>query len=137
MSEKAASAVNQVPAAQFNAVSGADDYFQTVVINALLVILKDQALSSHHHTVIDAVMSIFKTQGLKCATFLPQVCWPAAFYCPFYTWISLDHPCLHFCYPYCFCCPVAGVPSTTTRYFGWNHQATGPELYARNLRPDY
>lgn len=78
MSEKTTSAVNQVPAAQFNAVTGADDYFQTVVINALLVILKDQALSSHHHTVIDAVMSIFKTQGLKCATFLPQVCWSAA-----------------------------------------------------------
>jgi hypothetical protein len=75
VSEKAVTAVNQVPVAQFNAVSGADDYFQTVVINALLVILKDQALSSHHHTVIEAVMSIFKTQGLKCVTFLPQVCW--------------------------------------------------------------
>lgn len=66
-------AVNQVPVAQYNAVSGADDYFQTVVINSLLIILKDQALSSHHHTVIEAVMSIFKTQGLKCVTFLPQV----------------------------------------------------------------
>jgi phosphatidylinositol kinase/protein kinase (PI-3 family) len=59
--------------AQYNAVSGAEDYFQTVVINSLLVILKDQTLSSHHHTVIEAVMSIFKTQGLKCVTFLPQV----------------------------------------------------------------
>lgn len=66
-------AVNQVPVAQYSAVSGADDYFQTVVINSLLVILKDQSLSSHHHIVIEAVMSIFKTQGLKCVTFLPQV----------------------------------------------------------------
>ncbi|XP_006461841.1 hypothetical protein AGABI2DRAFT_151460 [Agaricus bisporus var. bisporus H97] len=73
VSEKAVTAVIQVPVAQFNAVSGADDYFQTVVINSLLVILKDQALSSHHHTVIEAVMSIFKTQGLKCVTFLPQI----------------------------------------------------------------
>lgn len=73
VSEKAVAAVNQVPVTQYNAVSGADDYFQTVVINSLLVILKDQALSSHHHTVIEAVMSIFKTQGLKCVTFLPQI----------------------------------------------------------------
>lgn len=51
-----------------------DDYFQSVVINHLLAILKDQALSTHHHTVIEAIMSIFKTQGLKCVTFLPQVC---------------------------------------------------------------
>ncbi|KAF9454266.1 phosphatidylinositol 3-kinase [Macrolepiota fuliginosa MF-IS2] len=72
-SEKAVSALNQVPVAQYNAVSGADDYFQTVVINSLLVILRDQSLSSHHHTVIEAVMSIFKTQGLKCVTFLPQI----------------------------------------------------------------
>jgi FKBP12-rapamycin complex-associated protein len=50
-----------------------DDYYQTVVINALLGILKDLSLSSQHHTVIEAVMSIFKTQGLKCVSFLPQV----------------------------------------------------------------
>ena len=50
-----------------------DDYFQTVVINHLLAILKDQALSAHHHAVIEAIMSIFKTQGLKYVTLLPQV----------------------------------------------------------------
>jgi serine/threonine-protein kinase mTOR len=53
--------------------SASDDYFQTVVINALLGILKDQSLSNQHHTVIEAIMSIFKTQGLKCVMFLPQV----------------------------------------------------------------
>jgi FKBP12-rapamycin complex-associated protein len=53
--------------------SASDDYYQTVVINALLGILKDQSLGSQHHTVIEAIMSIFKTQGLKCVTFLPQV----------------------------------------------------------------
>ena len=50
-----------------------DDYYQTVAINALLSILKDQSLNSQHHKVIEAIMSIFKTQGLKCVSFLPQV----------------------------------------------------------------
>ncbi|PFH51827.1 hypothetical protein AMATHDRAFT_58344 [Amanita thiersii Skay4041] len=71
--ETSLTAVNQVPVTQQGVTSASDDYFQTVVINALLAILKDQALSSHHHTVIEAVMSIFKTQGLKCVTFLPQI----------------------------------------------------------------
>jgi FKBP12-rapamycin complex-associated protein len=62
-----------VPVAQHSASSSSEDYFQTVVIKSLLDILKDQSLSSHHHTVIEAIMSIFKTQGLKCVTFLPQV----------------------------------------------------------------
>ena len=65
--------MNQVPVAQHTATSSSDDYYQSVVINKLLLILKDQALNSHHHTVIEAIMSIFKTQGLKCVTFLPQV----------------------------------------------------------------
>jgi FKBP12-rapamycin complex-associated protein len=72
-SETAMTAVNQVPVTQQSAAAASDDYFQTVVITALLAILKDQALSGHHHTVIEAIMSIFKTQGLKCVTFLPQV----------------------------------------------------------------
>ena len=58
--------------------SASDDYYQTVVVNALLAMLRDQAVSGHHHTVIAAIMSIFKTQGLKCVTFLPQVCY---FFC--------------------------------------------------------
>ncbi|KIM49486.1 hypothetical protein M413DRAFT_21701 [Hebeloma cylindrosporum] len=72
-SETAVAAVNQVPVAQHTPTSTSDDYFQTVVITSLLSILKDQALSSHHHAVIEAIMSIFKTQGLKCVTFLPQI----------------------------------------------------------------
>ncbi|KAF8892145.1 phosphatidylinositol 3-kinase [Infundibulicybe gibba] len=70
-SETAMTAANQAPVTQNSAAS--DDYFQTVVISSLLAILKDQSLTSHHHTVIEAVMSIFKTQGLKCVTFLPQI----------------------------------------------------------------
>ncbi|KAF8817420.1 phosphatidylinositol 3-kinase [Phlegmacium glaucopus] len=72
-SETAVAAVNQVPVSQHITTSASDDYFQTVVITSLLAILKDQSLNSHHHTVIEAIMSIFKTQGLKCVTFLPQI----------------------------------------------------------------
>ncbi|KAJ7026840.1 FAT domain-containing protein [Mycena alexandri] len=50
-----------------------DDYFQTVVVAALLRVLKDPASSGHHHSVIEAIMSIFKTQGLKCVGSLPQI----------------------------------------------------------------
>ena len=53
--------------------SSPDDYYQTVAINALLSILRDQSMSGQHHKVIEAIMSIFKTQGLKCVSFLPQV----------------------------------------------------------------
>ncbi|KAF8074724.1 phosphatidylinositol 3-kinase [Lyophyllum atratum] len=72
-SETALTAVNQVPITQTVGPAASDDYFQTVVITALLAILKDQSLNNHHPTVIEAIMSIFKTQGLKCVTFLPQI----------------------------------------------------------------
>ena len=35
--------------------------------------VKDDFNPFKHHKVIEAIMSIFKTQGLKCVTFLPQV----------------------------------------------------------------
>jgi FKBP12-rapamycin complex-associated protein len=50
-----------------------DDYAQNVAIDSLINILKDPSLSTHHHAVIEAVMYVFKTQGLKCVTFLPQI----------------------------------------------------------------
>jgi serine/threonine-protein kinase mTOR len=53
--------------------SSPDDYYQTVAINALLSILRDQSQTGQHHKVIEAIMSIFKTQGLRCVAFLPQV----------------------------------------------------------------
>lgn len=66
-------AVNAAAVASTGSLTGSDDYYQTVVITALLAVLRDQSMSSHHHTVIEAIMNIFKTQGLKCVTFLPQV----------------------------------------------------------------
>ncbi|KAJ7696596.1 armadillo-type protein [Mycena rosella] len=72
-SEIAMTAVNQVALTQPSASTATDDYFQTVVMTSLLAILKDPSLNNHYHTVIEAIMSIFKTQGLKCVAFLPQV----------------------------------------------------------------
>ena len=90
-------AVNAVPIGHTSSSSASDDYYQTVVITALLSILKDQSLSSHHHTVIEAIMSIFKTQGLKCVTFLPQVGGSQTFYTG-YLWVfPLDYTGIHCC----------------------------------------
>ncbi|KAG9045642.1 phosphatidylinositol kinase- protein kinase tor1, partial [Tulasnella sp. UAMH 9824] len=50
-----------------------EEYYQAVVINALLKVLKDPSLIQSHHSVIEAIMAIFKTQGLKCISFLPQI----------------------------------------------------------------
>ncbi|CAG8699893.1 7091_t:CDS:2, partial [Ambispora leptoticha] len=50
-----------------------EDYYPTVVINALMRILRDPTLAVHHTAVITAVMYIFKTLGLKCVPFLPQI----------------------------------------------------------------
>ncbi|KAG6820409.1 hypothetical protein H0H93_000916 [Arthromyces matolae] len=72
-SETAVTAVNQVPINQNTGPTPTDDYFQSVVISALLAILRDASLNTLHTSVIEAIMSIFKTQGLKCVTFLPQI----------------------------------------------------------------
>ncbi|ORY80056.1 PtdIns-3-kinase tor2 [Protomyces lactucae-debilis] len=51
----------------------AEEYYPTVVITTLMSILKDQSLSTHHTAVIQAIMYIFKTLGLKCVPFLSQI----------------------------------------------------------------
>ncbi|OJT05171.1 Phosphatidylinositol 3-kinase tor1 [Trametes pubescens] len=56
-----------------SASTAIDDCYQTVAVNALLSVLQDQSLSSHHYRAIEAIMSIFRTQGLKRATFLPHI----------------------------------------------------------------
>jgi FKBP12-rapamycin complex-associated protein len=49
------------------------EYFPTVVINALLQILKDQSLAQHHPLVVEAIMQIFRTLQLECIPFLDKV----------------------------------------------------------------
>ncbi|ORX99768.1 PtdIns-3-kinase tor2 [Basidiobolus meristosporus CBS 931.73] len=39
----------------------------------LLKILRDPSLSAYHTEVVQAIMYIFKTLGLKCVSFLPQI----------------------------------------------------------------
>ncbi|KAI0741336.1 atypical/PIKK/FRAP protein kinase [Daedaleopsis nitida] len=72
-SEESSTLVSAASRNLTGASTATDDYYQTVAINALLNVLKDQSLGNHHHKVIEAIMSIFKTQGLKCVTFLPQI----------------------------------------------------------------
>lgn len=50
-----------------------DEYYPTVAINNLMKILKDPSLSSHHNKVIQAIMYIFQTLGLRCVSFLPKI----------------------------------------------------------------
>lgn len=49
------------------------EYFPTVVINALLQILRDHSLAQHHAAVIEAIMNIFRTLGLECVSFLDRI----------------------------------------------------------------
>jgi hypothetical protein len=50
-----------------------DEYYQTVVINSLVSVLNDATLKEHHYEAVEAVMLIFRTQRLRCVSFLPQV----------------------------------------------------------------
>lgn len=49
------------------------EYYPTVAINALLQILKDPSLVQHHANVVEAIMSIFRTLGLECVSFLDRI----------------------------------------------------------------
>ncbi|OQO07792.1 hypothetical protein B0A48_06583 [Cryoendolithus antarcticus] len=50
-----------------------EEYYPTVVINTLMNMLKDNTLKQHHSAVVEAVMSIYATMGLKCVPFLKTV----------------------------------------------------------------
>lgn len=51
-----------------------EEYYPTVVINTLLQnILRENSLVQYHSAVIDAIVTIFKTLGLKCVPFLGQI----------------------------------------------------------------
>ena len=51
-----------------------EEYYPTVAITKMLRILKDPTLSTHHTAVVQAVISnIFKSLGLKCVPFLPEI----------------------------------------------------------------
>ncbi|KAK5667368.1 phosphatidylinositol kinase-related protein kinase tor1 [Batrachochytrium dendrobatidis] len=50
-----------------------DEYFPTIATIALMKILRDPSLSIHHAAVVNAVMIMFRTLGLKCVSLLPQI----------------------------------------------------------------
>ena len=51
-----------------------EEYYPTVVFNTLLqTVLRDNSLTQHHSAVIDAIVTTFKTLGLKCVPFLGQI----------------------------------------------------------------
>ncbi|KAJ3552512.1 hypothetical protein NP233_g12866 [Leucocoprinus birnbaumii] len=89
-----------------------DDYFRTVVFHSLLVISKDQALSSHHHTVIEAVYVSFEDSK-------PE----------------MYHPRVRYTYSL-FSSPDTGVPPSATRHSRRHHQVTCSQLYTRHFCSD-
>jgi hypothetical protein len=50
-----------------------DGFYPTVAIQALMRIFKNQSLAVHHGMVMQAIMFIFKSLGLRCVPFLRQV----------------------------------------------------------------
>lgn len=50
-----------------------EDYYPTVVINTLMGMLKESTLQQYHSFVVEAVMNIYATMGMKCVPFLNQV----------------------------------------------------------------
>ncbi|KAL3475819.1 armadillo-type protein [Aspergillus californicus] len=51
-----------------------EEYYPTVVIHTLMQnILRENSLAQYHSAVIDAIVTIFKTLGLKCVPFLGQI----------------------------------------------------------------
>ncbi|ORY17763.1 armadillo-type protein [Clohesyomyces aquaticus] len=50
-----------------------EEYYPTIVISTLMGLLKDTSLVQFHSAIVDAVMNIYATMGLKCVPFLNQV----------------------------------------------------------------
>jgi serine/threonine-protein kinase mTOR len=50
-----------------------DGFYPTVSIQALMRIFRDQSLAVHHSMVVQAVMFIFKSLGMRCVPFLNKV----------------------------------------------------------------
>ena len=67
-------AVSDVSLVMQGLTPSADEYYPTIVINTLLnTILADQSLVNYHSAVIDAIVVIFRTMGMKCVGFLGQI----------------------------------------------------------------
>jgi FKBP12-rapamycin complex-associated protein len=50
-----------------------EDFYQTVAVHCLVSVLNDPTMKENHYEAVEAVMLIFRTQRLRCVSFLPQV----------------------------------------------------------------
>ncbi|KAF1821278.1 TOR1 phosphatidylinositol 3-kinase [Dissoconium aciculare CBS 342.82] len=50
-----------------------EEYYPTVVINTLVAMLKEDTLKQFHSNVVEAIMNIYTTMGIKCVPFLGTV----------------------------------------------------------------
>ena len=60
-----------VPARRLNPSD--EDFYPTVTVQALTRILRDSSLTVHHAMVMQAVMFIFNSLGIRCVPFLPRI----------------------------------------------------------------
>ena len=51
--------------------TASENFYPTVALNALLRVLRDDSMASHHHMVVRSVMYIFRSLGLSCVQYLP------------------------------------------------------------------
>jgi serine/threonine-protein kinase mTOR len=65
----------KAPDAKSSLTSEPDDPYENHVVDLLLGILQMPSLSNHHHIVIDSLISIAKTRGMKFAPSTPKVSW--------------------------------------------------------------
>jgi len=68
-----AQAMNDVTLIMNGLTPSNEEFYPTIVINTLMSLLKDNSLIQYHQNVIDAVMNIYATLGLKCVGFLDKV----------------------------------------------------------------
>ena len=54
-----------------NLTTASENFYPTVALNALLRVLRDDSMASHHHMVVRSVMYIFRSLGLSCVQYLP------------------------------------------------------------------
>ncbi|KAL7421428.1 phosphatidylinositol kinase-related protein kinase tor1 [Cryptotrichosporon argae] len=50
-----------------------DEFYQTVVVHSLVNVLNDANMKEHHYDAVNSVMLIFRTQRMRCVSFLPQI----------------------------------------------------------------
>lgn len=50
-----------------------EEFYQTVAVHSLVAVLSEPTHKEYHYEAVEAVMLIFRTQRLRCVSFLPQV----------------------------------------------------------------